>query len=316
VYVVWDRVAPVVYNYCDHDCDQQSNWLPNMQTVPGLVFAGQGIGAYPLVLKDGALGIVMQTLSGGVPTGIDEPIPQPGDDQVFVTAPEAGSTPFPAPLAFAPPIDIAENQSAGTPAQRASGGLPAAAVDPKSGALCAVWDDGRFRTDGTNDAVLSRSTDNGLHWTPVQRINTGSKADHVDHYNVTVATAGDGVVRVAWRQRNETGKSPNFTPNIDTYYVESRNGGKTFTAPLRVDRVASNAFYDALSRAGSFEGDYNQIATGGGYAYIVRDQGQPAYKNEPRPLVDDGNGGLKLTAAGKGHQHQSNWVALVQDVPR
>ena len=316
VYVVWDRVAPVVYNYCDHDCDQQSNWLPNMQTVPGLVFAGQGIGAFPLVLKDGGLGIVMETLSGGIPTGIDEPIPQPGDDQVLVTAPEAGSTPFPAPLTFAPPIDIGENQSAGTPAQRASGGLPAAAVDPKSGALYAVWDDGRFRTDGTNDAVLSRSTDNGLHWSPVQRINTGSKTDHVDHYNVTIATAGDGVVRVAWRQRNETGKSPNFTPNIDTYYVESRNGGKTFTAPLRVDRVASNAFYDALSRAGSFEGDYNQTASAGGYTYIVRAQGQPAYKNEPRPLVGDGNGGLKLTQAGKGHQHQSVWVALVQDLRR
>src|SRR3954451_7042968 len=28
VYVVWDRVAPVVYQYCDHDCDQRANWLP------------------------------------------------------------------------------------------------------------------------------------------------------------------------------------------------------------------------------------------------------------------------------------------------
>ena len=53
VYVVWDRVAPVVYDYCDHDCDKLGNWLPNLQTVSGLVFPGQGIGAYPLILKDG-----------------------------------------------------------------------------------------------------------------------------------------------------------------------------------------------------------------------------------------------------------------------
>ena len=42
---MWDRVAPVVYDYCDHDCDKLSNWLPNLQTISGLVFPGQGIGA-------------------------------------------------------------------------------------------------------------------------------------------------------------------------------------------------------------------------------------------------------------------------------
>ena len=37
VYVVWDRVAPVVYDYCDHDCDQLANWLPDMQTLDPVV---------------------------------------------------------------------------------------------------------------------------------------------------------------------------------------------------------------------------------------------------------------------------------------
>src|SRR5438046_1447359 len=57
VYAVWDRVAPVVYDYCDQGCDHLSNWLPNLQTIPGVVFPGQGIGAYPVVTKDGGLGI-------------------------------------------------------------------------------------------------------------------------------------------------------------------------------------------------------------------------------------------------------------------
>jgi hypothetical protein len=178
VYVVWDRIAPVVYDYCDAQCDKQSNWLPNLQTIPGLIFPGQGIGAYPVITKGGGLGIVMDTLTGGIPvppSNSDEPDVEPGDSElVFIGAPAAGATPYPAPLTFLPPVDIASNQSAGTPAQRASEGLPAAAVDPDSGAIYAVWDDSRYRKDGTNDAVISLSTDDGLTWSTPSRVNRGA----------------------------------------------------------------------------------------------------------------------------------------------
>ena len=58
--------------------------------------------------------------------------------QVLIAAPEAGSTPWPAPLAFLPPVQIASNQTNTVRAQRAYDGLPAAVVDPKSGTLYAV----------------------------------------------------------------------------------------------------------------------------------------------------------------------------------
>jgi hypothetical protein len=318
VYVVWDRIAPVVYDYCDHDCDKLGNWLPNLQTIPGLVFAGQGIGAYPVITKDGGLGIVMDALSGGVPipSGPDEVEIEPGSEElVYITAPAAGSTPWPAPLAFLPPVDIAANLSNGTPAQRASDGLPAAAVDPASGTIYAAWDDGRYRTDNTNDAVVSRSFDNGLHWTMPQRINPGSTIDHVDHYALGIAVGDGGTVHVSYRQRDESGHGPLYTPVIDTYYQESFDGGSTWTTPLKVNKVASNPWYGAFSRNGTFEGDYDQIASAGGYTYIVRCQGAPAYKGEPAPLIPNPNGSntLLLTEAGKGHQHQSAWVALVRN---
>jgi hypothetical protein len=318
VYVVWDRIAPVVYNYCDHDCDKLANWLPNFQTIPGLIFAGQGIGAYPVIQKDGGLGIVMDAISGGipVPSGPDEVEVAPGSDElVYIAAPAAGSTPWPAPLAFVPPIDIASNLSNGTPAQRASDGLPAAAVDPVSGTIYAAWDDGRYRSDLTNDAVISRSFDNGLHWTMPQRVNPGSTLDGVNHYNVVVAVGDGGTVHVGYRQRDESGRGPLYTDVIDTYYQESFDGGGTWTAPLKVDKVASNPWYGAFSRNGTFEGDYNEIASAGGYTYIVRCQGAPAYKGEPAPLIanPDGSNTLVLTEAGKGHQHQSTWVALVRN---
>jgi hypothetical protein len=317
VYVVWDRVDPVLYNYCDSNCDQLSNWLPAFHTIPLLISPTQGIGAYPVITKSGGLDVVMDTSTTGIPltTGPDEPDLKPGTDElVSVLAPQAGTTQFPAPLTFLPQVDIASNRSNGVPAQRA-GSLPAAASDPKSGAIYVVWEDSRYRKDGTNDAMLSRSLDGGMTWTPAQRIDPGSSTDHVDHYNVTVAVGAGGSVHVAYRQRNESSKGPLYTPWIDTYYQESTDGGKTFTKPLRVDRVPSNAYYDAFSRHGSFEGDYNQITSSGGYTYITRAQGQMKYLDEPPALIPNPNKSdtLVLTAAGKGHQHQSVWVALVEN---
>jgi hypothetical protein len=315
VYVVWDRVAPVVYQYCDANCDKRENWLPTFDVLSGVVFPGQGLGAYPIVMDNGGLGIVIGTTTEGAPTQPDEPEASISN-QVFISAPTAGQTPYPAPLQFLPPIQIAANKSNGTVAQRASDGIPAAAADPSRGTLYAVWDDGRFRSDDVNDAVISRSTDNGQTWSAPARVNPGPKNDKLNHYNVTVAVGTDGKVYVDYRQRDQSGASPLFTPTIETYHQQSSDGGRTWTQPLLVDSVASNAYYDAFSRDGSFEGDYDQTATAGGYTYVTRAKGRPAFDGERvalTPVQDDMHNKVELTAAGLGHQHQSNWVALIRD---
>src|SRR3954468_17080299 len=315
VYVVWDRVAPVVYQYCDHDCDQRANWLPTFDTLSGLVFPGQGIGAYPMIMDNGGLGIVISTLSAGVETSPDEP-DEGADNQVFISAPAAGRTPYPAPLQFLPPIQIASNGSNGTVAQRAAEGLPAAAADPNRGTLYAVWDDGRLRSDGVNDAVISRSTDNGQTWSSPSRVNPGPKDDKVNHYNVTVAVGEDGKVYVDYRVRDQSGTPPLFAPpRIDTYHQQLSDAGRTWTEPLLVDSVPSNPLYGAFSRDGTFEGDYNQTATAGGYTYVTRAKGLPAAAGERAALtpVPGQMTQVELTPNGLGHQHQSNWVALVRD---
>jgi hypothetical protein len=319
VYVVWDRVAPVVYDYCDHDCDQLSNWLPDMQTVDPVAFPAQGIGAYPFILKGGGLGMVIETTTPGAPTGADEPEPGPNDSHVFLEAPAAGQEPYPAPLVWSPPIHISTNKSAGIPAQRASDGLPAAASDPKSGALYAVWDDGRFRKDGVNDIAFSTSTDDGQTWSAAKPVNPAPRTGKVDHYGASVAVSQDGIVHVAYRVRDESPPAPLYSPEIDTYYQESRDGGKTWTSPLKVDAQPSIAPYDAFSRDGAFEGDYDQLASAGPNTYISRDQGAPSYPGEPVALTAfrDPNAPttpkVALTEAGKGHQHQVTWVALVRE---
>jgi hypothetical protein len=315
VYVIWDRVAPVVYQYCDHDCDQKANWLPTFGTLSPVVFPGQGIGAYPVIMDNGGLGIVISTLSAGVETSPDEP-DEGADNQVFISAPAAGRTPYPAPLQFLPPIQIAENKSNPVVAQRASDGLPAAAADPNRGTLYSVWDDGRFRSDGVDDAVISRSTDNGQTWSSPARVNPGPKDDHVNHYNVTVAVGEDGKLYVDYRQRDQSGMPPLFEPpRIDTYHQQSTDAGRTWTAPLLVDSVPSNPLYGAFSRDGTFEGDYNQTASSSGYTYVTRAKGLPASAGERTALtpVVGRMDRVELTPNGLGHQHQSNWVALVRD---
>ena len=314
VYVVWDRVAPVVYDYCDHDCDQLSNWLPDLQTLDPVVAPEQGIGAYPMVLKSGALGIALNSTVPGIPTGqTDNPDITGLNHQQFIVAPAAGSTPWPAPLAFSPPLHVSDNQTNGITAQRASDGLLASAVDPDGGTVYTVWDDGRFRSDGKNDIVITKSTNEGVSWSPVTRVNPGSTTDKVNHYNASVAVGQGGSVHVMWRQRDESGASPLFTDAIDTYYAESTDGGQTWSAPIKVNSQPSQPWYGAFSRDGTFEGDYSQLASAGGYTYIVRDQGQQLSAGEPPALTRATATTVTLTESGKGHQHQRNWVAVVRE---
>ena len=313
VYVIWDRVAPVVYNYCDADCDQLKNWLPDFQTLDPVVWPGQGLGAYPVVLNSGALGISMTSEVRGIPTRQQDEPSVDLDNQVFIQAPLAGTTPWPAPLAFTPPVQIGGNKSAGQIAQRASGGIPSTAADPNSNTVYHVWDDGRFRSDAKNDVVLSKSTDGGVTWSSPVRISGGPTNDKINHYNAAITVGETGIVHVMWRQRDESGTSPMFTDVIDTYYSESSDGGTTWSTPLKVNSTPSQPWYGAFSRQGTFEGDYNQIATAGGYTYLVRDQGQQLFPGELPPLVKAGSTTVELKGDRLDNQHQRNWVALVRN---
>ena len=332
VYVVWDRVATMDYSYCDHDCAVRANWLPNFLPIPLPGYPGQAIGSYPLVLNDGSLAVIFNSASGGLPpiTTTDQPVIAPGTTAIVMAlAPAAGATPFPAPLLFTQvPFGVAANMNNTTRHQRASDGMFATAIDEHSGAMYVVWDDARFRTDdGVNDIVVTKSTDNGLTWTPPVRTNRDAEDSEINHYGEMVSVSPDGTVHVAYRQRQETASavSPDgarFSDTIDTYHQESHDGGVTWSKPLKVDTQATNFYYGAYSRAGLFQGDYYQAASSGPYTYIARTEAFPLYSGEPR--------GLAWSAANKDyeanpancpggvivpscltHLHQRLWVAVV-----
>src|SRR3954468_24242461 len=253
VYVVWDRIAPMIYSYCDTDCDKLASWTSSPANNGSFyVFDPMpGIGSIPLVLPDGSLGIVFQGDFTGTPSIPSSPTDQPdfvgvGSQLMFALAPGAGAVPWPAPLTFTQAaFGIAGNTGNAVAEQRA-GTLPAAAVDPKSGQIYVAWEDGRFRADGLNDIVLSTSTTDGVTWSTPEQVNRGKSTDRTNHWNAMIDVGKDGVVHVGYRQRNEAPHSPTgrsargLSPHIDTYYQQSRDHGTTWSAPLKVNKVTTD----------------------------------------------------------------------------
>ena len=332
VYVVWDRGETLIYAYCDPDtitsavvgagCQHAENWsnAPEHNGAFYVMYPGTAIGAIPLVLPSGALAVAF-TRGTSVQFPSDPENPKVVTTQlVMVEAQGAGATPFPAPLGFTQvPIGVAAQSNKVVPEQRA-GTLPAAAVDPTTGRIYVAWEDGRFRTDNKNDLVVTWS-DDGLTWSPVERVNNDPTNDNIDHWNPMIDVGRDGVVHVGYRQRDETpgpatpASAHGYSPYVDTYYQQSDDHGATWSAPLKVDVGSydnglpsqTDVRYAAFSRNGAFLGDYNEVAAASnGWTYLVRNEAAPSYPGEPCNCS---------FTSGNGHQHQYTWVAVIGAEP-
>jgi hypothetical protein len=359
VYNFWDKeLAALVYSYCDPDvanpavsgsltgCEHTYNWsafspvdtcsvLPlggsNCSTLGGILTPIEGIGAFPVVLNDGSVGVALlnETPSNCNPNNVtDQTCPGAAlASMAWIAIPGAGSVAWPAPLPSSQdPVTISQFSSSGVSKQRA-GGLPQAAVDPTTNDVFVVWEDNRFRTENNsnsnqNDPVVSVSAPAapgqlpGFIWSAVTRIDSQEPTgDLIDRYNTTVAVGQDGIARFAYRERDENpahgfnSSNGRGTP-IDTYYQESRDAGVSFTAPLLVDTAqntpdAGYGAYDTtnISIGGLFEGDYEQIAAGGtDESYVSRDE---AYKGQSTSTPRDFSSSMSPSPG----EWQQTWVS-------
>jgi hypothetical protein len=297
VYMVWDNVAPVVAMYSD---DQAKTWQG-----PFVVWEGQGIGSYPLVMPNGDLAVVFNATFPLPPLLTDGTI-DPNDitntdKYIIATAPGAGGLPTGAPLLFLPPTTAASYRGVDVRYHRAGEGVQATAVDPKSGRIYVAWEDNRFRSDEVNDVVVTHSDDGGTTWTPVQRVNPGKTDDYVEHFTPAIEVGKDGILRVMYRQQKQSADAldiPDRTPFVDTYYQQSKDGAR-FTKPLKINtRIRTDIRFASFSRESAFLGDYNQIAVTGSWAYIVRCEAYRLNKREKATWPPDVH-------------HQRAWVAVV-----
>ena len=241
IYVAWDRAdvggaEPIVLRYSD---DHGQTWSGLIQ-IPG----STGIGALPLVEPNGDLAMVWDDFGTG------------SDVEVSALSRDGGST-------WSPLSTIDTFEGSGPPDMR-TGGLPSAAVDPRSGTLYVVWQDARYRSDGTNDVVLSRSSNEGRSWRPLTIVNGDGPDSGIDHFTPAVATWGPSV-HVTYRTRAFADGA--YSDLVGTGYVRSRDNGTTFGNERQLGPVTDLRW--AARAHGKYLGDYMAIAAYGDIAHPV-----------------------------------------------
>ena len=241
VYSVWDRIAstgqPISLRHSD---DRGATWS-TLVNVSSPYFSG-GIGVIPLVQPNGSLTLVYT------------PVGTSTAEEVAQTSHDGGAT-------FAPPVTIGTFEGHDPAGLRTGDGLPAAAVDPVTGRLYVVWQDGRFRSDGLDDIVISTSSDGGTTWGPLAVVNQRASRRPRDRFTPAVAAYG-GAVLVVY------GAIVNGGPRVGMRYVASGDAGVTFGREHRLGHMG-NLTFAATADGRRFLGDYIGVTASATTAHAV-----------------------------------------------
>jgi len=226
IYIAWDAAGgggqPIYLRYSD---DKGQTWSARITVSPA---TSSTIGARPVVQPNGDLTMVYEK----------------GANIVAQTSHDGGAT-------FASAVTVAQDKASDPFDERAGSDLPSVAVDPTTGVMYVVWGDTRFRSDGTMDAVLSRSTNGGTTWSAPVRTNQDSTTDGLTHMTPAVAAYG-GAVDVAYRTRQKSGSS--YSNLVGMRFIRSTDGGLTFGGEITVGQPADLTW--SARAGGKFLGDY------------------------------------------------------------
>ena len=195
------------------------------------------VGTQPVILPDGTLVVVAGDYEGeGALDGAIDAVVSHDGGATYTRA------------------TIATLQSHGAGALREAS-LPSVAVDA-AGTIDAVWVDCRFRPGCTgDDLVLSTSTD-GITWTPPVRIAvapvTSSEVDFIPGLAADPTRPGHlGLVYAYYAP----GSCARGTCLLGTSFVQSTNGGATWTTPQRLDALPVRLTWLARAIGGRMVGD-------------------------------------------------------------
>jgi hypothetical protein len=262
IYVGWDRIVgfsqPPVLSFSD---DRGRTWSP----VRRVSTTENSLGAVPLVHPNGDLTVIypdIQSLTMEAQTSHD------------------------GGLTFGPVVDVDQCEAVDPPDQRDGGCIPSATVDPVTGTLYMAWTDARFRGDGLDDVVVTRSTD-GVHWSPLVKVNPDTTGSGLEHMTAAVG-ANDHVVTVTYYVRHATDSG--FGLIVRLRSSRSTDDGQTFGDELTIGPKI-NLTWAARASGLYFLGDYMGVAAASGSAH-------PVWDRSSRPPDDR-------------TYHQATWTATI-----
>jgi len=217
-------------------------WSAPVESVPSTDLGFEN-GAQPVVQPDGTFVIVYELAAGG------EHYADPAANQIqAVRSTDGGRT-------FSAPVTVARLQAEDVRGIRAPT-LPGAAADA-GGTIYVVWGDCRFRDEcSDDDMVVARSRD-GLAWTPAERVPLVDPASDQQVFVPGLAVdprATGRLAVVAYTQPESC--SSETCHGIYAVFASSRNGGRTWTAPRRLNAepMAISSLPD--TGLGAMLGDY------------------------------------------------------------
>lgn len=141
-----------------------------------------------------------------------------------------------------------------------------AGVDQSTGAIYVAWSDA---ASGSGRIKVARSTDRGQTWSaPV----TASTAAEGSAFYQGLDVAPNGRIDIGYQALLARDPSTFGTGNaaIDSYYVSSTDGGRTWSKPLKVSSASSDPAASAQNNLQlQFWGDYSTLASTNGTALFI-----------------------------------------------
>ena len=174
-------------------------------------------------------------------------------------------------VSFSRPIDIARVHDIQDPIPGANfrdNSFPSLAVDQGTGAVFVDWADLR---NGTGRIVISKSSDHGSTWSTPAVVSPAADG-YAFFQGLDVAPNGRVDVGYQALEATATGPAAYGTGNatIDSFYVQSANGGATWSASTKVSSVSSDPAASAQNNlARQFWGDYNTLVSTSANAFFI-----------------------------------------------